>query len=248
MNQAEQLVPVREAGDRVQRLVSRVRQGLRGLGHSVKAENFLQGKGGVGETQRQVVDIPAAEDHLPDMGTVQQAEIDVPQPAGLPGEILPADGVHDDQDGARLPGGAELVQIGVVGHGEVRRMAVVPAVRAAVRADMLVVIAAVFHPAAAEGAPGPIVVDAPVLPRADRAPLQTKPLHLLMVPGKAAYQGVVGVEHQGSVRMDGGEDGVVNPFGVAVAGELVPVEVGNDQVGGVEPLEGQPGVPLIALR
>ena len=35
---------------------------------------------------------------------------------------------------------------------------------------------------------------------------------------------------------------------MAVAGELVPVEVGNDKVGGVEPLEAVAGVALVALQ
>ena len=48
--------------------------------------------------------------------------------------------------------------------------------------------------------------------------------------------------------MDGGQNGVVHPLRMTVAGELVPVEVGNDEVGGVEPPEGEPGIPFVALQ
>ena len=265
------------------------------------------------------------------MVPIEQVKVDVPEPAGLAGEVLPADGVHDDEHTAGLLRAGDVAQVGVVGHGvlvlageegavvpaqgeldhaavfqhvvvddpghglpvrpgqgadgpcgqdvvdvvdalegqgdlrlpvqgerprrevqgrdgEIRVMAAVAAAAAAVVADVLIVVAAVVHGSAAEGTAGPVVVHAPVVFGADGALLQAEPLHPSVVPGKAGHQGVVGVEDQGGIRMDGGEDGVIDPLRVAVAGELVPVEVGDDEVGGVEPLEGKAGIALVALQ
>ena len=115
-------------------------------------------------------------------------------------------------------------------------------------ADVVVVADVVDHPAPAHGAPGPVVVDAGGAVAAGG--VQTEPLHLLRVVAQAEFghQRIVGVEHQGGVRMDSGEDGAVDPLGMAVAGELVPVQVGDDEVGGVEPPKGVTGVALVALQ
>ena len=51
------------------------------------------------------------------MGDVQLVKVDVPQPAGLAGEILPGYGVHDDEDRAVLIGGGDVAEVGVVGDG-----------------------------------------------------------------------------------------------------------------------------------
>ena len=48
---------------------------------------------------------------------VQHAEVDVPQPAGLAGEVFAADGVHDDDDGVGLLLLHGVAQGLVVGHG-----------------------------------------------------------------------------------------------------------------------------------
>ena len=113
---------------------------------------------------------------------------------------------------------------------------------------MVVVVVVVDHPSPAGRAPGPVVVDPLGGLRVPGAALHAEPLHLLVVPGEAGDQGVVGVEDQGGLGVDGGEDGLVDPLRVAVPGELVPVEVGDDEVGGVEVAEGQPGIALVALQ
>ena len=133
-------------------------------------------------------------------------------------------------------------------HGKVRRVAVVAAAFTAVGADMVVVVVVVDHPSPAGRAPGPVVVDPLGGLRVPGAALHAEPLHLLVVPGEAGDQGVVGVEDQGGLGVDGGEDGLVDPLRVAVSGELVTVEVGDDEVGGVEVAEGQPGIALVALQ
>ena len=116
--------------------------------------------------------------------------------------------------------------------------------------DVGVVVTGVLHPAPAHRAPRAVVVHAPVLPGAHRAPVQPEPLHprRIVIPGKAGHQGVVGVEYEGSLREDGGLDGVIHPLRMPVPGELIPVQVGDDEVGGVEPPEGELGVPLVALQ
>ena len=47
--------------------------------------------------------------------------------------------------------------------------------------------------------------------------------------------------------MQGGEDGVIDPFRVPVPGELVPVEVGDHKLGGMEVPEGMGGITLVGL-
>ena len=46
-----------------------------------------------------------------------------------------------------------------------------------------------------------------------------------MAYGKAAGQGIVSVEDQLRVGVDGGEDGVKYAFRVAVPGQLIPVQL-----------------------
>ena len=118
---------------------------------------------------------------------------------------------------------------------------------AAIVADVVVVVQLVLHGRAAQRAEGPVVVHAVVLFCGPGPGLQPKPLHRVALVGKAGHQGIVGVEHQGGGGVNGGENGVIHPLGVSVAGELIPVEVGDDEVGGVEPVEGVAGVPLVAL-
>ena len=177
--------------------------------------------------------------------------------------------VHPGQ-GAHRPGGQDVVNIvdALEGQGDVglpadgqlallqvqggdRKVRLLPGVAAGgavVVADVGVVVAGVLHLPLAHRAPLPVVVHAVVLLGAHRRLLHAEPLHLLMVPGKAGYQRVVSVEDQGGIRVDGGQDGVIDPLGVAVPGELVPVEVGDDKVGGVEIAEGVFGVALVALQ
>ena len=50
------------------------------------------------------------------MGDIQPVEVDVPQPAGLSGEVLPTDGVHNDQHRAGLFRGGDIGQVGIVSH------------------------------------------------------------------------------------------------------------------------------------
>ena len=78
--------------------------------------------------------------------------------------------------------------------------------------------------------------------------IHAEPDHpVLPSPGEQRHQRVVGVEDQRAVRADAGLDGLEHPLGVAVAGELVAVQVGDDVVGGLEIAEGVLGVALIGL-
>ena len=78
--------------------------------------------------------------------------------------------------------------------------------------------------------------------------VQAKPLHLFVTDGKAAGQGIVAVQDQLRIGVDGGEDRVKHAFGVTVPGELVPVQVGDDKFRGVEILEAVGSVPLVAFQ
>ena len=78
--------------------------------------------------------------------------------------------------------------------------------------------------------------------------VQPEPLHFFMADGKAAGQGIVAVQDQLRIGVNGGEDRVKHAFGVTVPGELVPVQVGDDKFRGVEILEAVGGVPLIAFQ
>ena len=119
---------------------------------------------------------------------------------------------------------------------------------AAIGADMVVVDVVVGHRGVTDGAVGAVVIHAGGGGQVDGAVVQTEPLHLFVALGEAGGQGVVGVQNQLRVRMDGGQDGVVDPLRMAVAGELVPVEVGDDELRGVEELEAELGVPLVTLQ
>ena len=93
----QDLVPVREAGHHVHVLAAAFRQ-LLGSGGDVRLDGpLLRRQRGEGEPLRQIVAVPAGEDHPLDLGTVELVEVDVPQPAGLTGEVLAADGVHQHQ-------------------------------------------------------------------------------------------------------------------------------------------------------
>ena len=48
--------------------------------------------------------------------------------------------------------------------------------------------------------------------------------------------------------MDDRKNGFKDPFGVTVAGQLVAVQVGDDEMGRVKPFEGVFGIALIALQ
>ena len=78
--------------------------------------------------------------------------------------------------------------------------------------------------------------------------VQAKPLHLFVTDGKTAGQGIVAVQDQLRIGVNGGEDRVKHAFGVTVPGELVPVQVGDDKFRGVEVLEAVGGVPLVAFQ
>ena len=78
--------------------------------------------------------------------------------------------------------------------------------------------------------------------------VQAKPLHLFVTDGKAAGQGIVAVQDQLRIGVDGGEDRVKHAFGVTVPGQLVPVQVGDDKFRGVEILEAVGSVPLVAFQ
>ena len=91
------------------------------------------------------------------------------------------------------------------------------------------------------------MVHAGGLVRGDGALVQAKPLDLVVSICKTAGQGVVGVQDQLRLGMDGGQNGVVDPLGVAVPGQLVPVQVGHHELRGVEELEAVGGVALVGL-
>ena len=77
--------------------------------------------------------------------------------------------------------------------------------------------------------------------------VKAKPQNLIPAPSEQRDHRVVCVEQQGRIVVDALGNGVKDPFGVAVAGELVAVEVGDDIVGRMEPAEGQLGIALVRL-
>ncbi len=121
--------------------------------------------------------------------------------------------------------------------GVVRSGPGVAALGAAVRADVVVVDVLIFHGRVAHRAVGPVVIDPGGGLRVGGTVVQAEPLHLFMADGKAAGQGIVAVQDQLRIGVDGGEDRVKHALGVTVPGQLVPVQVGNDKFRGVEVLE-----------
>ena len=83
--------------------------------------------------------------------------------------------------------------------------------------------------------------------RVGGAAVQAEPRHLLVPPGEAAGQGIVGVQDQLRLRVESRENGVVHPLRVAVPGQLIPVQVGDDELRGVEVPEALGGIPLVGL-
>ena len=80
------------------------------------------------------------------------------------------------------------------------------------------------------------------------AVLQPKPLHLLMADGKAAGQRIIRVQNQLRIGVEGGKNGVKHALRVAVPGELVPVEIGDNKLRGMEILEAVGGIALVAFQ
>ena len=135
-----------------------------------------------------------------------------------------------------------------VGDGIGRLRPVKIAFRAVVRADVVVVVVVVGHGRVAQRAVFSVVVDAGAVIGGEALAIHAEPDHpVLPSPGEQRHQRVVGVEDQRAVRADAGLDGLEHPLGVAVAGELVAVQVGDDVVGGLEIAEGVLGVALIGL-
>ena len=124
----------------------------------------------------------------------------------------------------------------------------VAAAGAAVRADVVVVDVLIFHGRVAHRAVGPVMIDPGGGLRIRGTAVQPEPLHFFMADGKAAGQGIVAVQDQLRIGVDGGEDRVKHAFGVTVPGELVPVQVGDDKFRGVEILEAVGSVPLVAFQ
>ena len=124
----------------------------------------------------------------------------------------------------------------------------VAAAGAAVRADVVVVDVLIFHGRVAHWAVGPVMIDPGGGLRIRGTAIQPEPLHFFMANGKAAGQGIVAVQDQLRIGVDGGENGVKHAFGVTVPGELVPVQVGDDKFRGVEILEAVGSVPLVAFQ
>ena len=113
---------------------------------------------------------------------------------------------------------------------------------------MVIVDVVVFHGGVAHRAVSAVVVHAGGGLRVRGAMIQAKPLHLFVADGKAAGQGIVAVQDQLRIGVDGGEDRVKHAFGVTVPGQLVPVQVGDDELRGVEVLEAVGGIPLVAFQ
>ena len=139
------------------------------------------------------------------------------------------------------------VQVGG-GDGEVGLGLPVAALRAAVGADLVIVNVVVGHGGVAEGAVGPVVIDAGGGAGGEGGLVHAEPLYLLMPLGEAGGEGVVGVQNQLRLGVDGGQNRLIDALRMAVAGELVPVEVGDDELRGVEVAEGVAGVALVALE
>ena len=124
----------------------------------------------------------------------------------------------------------------------------VAAAGTAVRADVVVVDVLIFHGRVAHWAVGPVMIDPGGGLRIRGTAVQPEPLHFFMTDGKAAGQGIVAVQDQLRIGVDGGENGVKHAFRMAVPGQLVPVQVGDDELRGVEVLEAVGGIPLVAFQ
>ena len=132
--------------------------------------------------------------------------------------------------------------------GVVRGGPGVAALGAAVGADVVVVDVVILHGGVAHGAVGTVVVDPGGGVRVRGAAVQAEPLYLLMAHGKTAGQGIVAVQNQLCVRVNGRKNGVKYAFRVAVPGQLIPIQIGDDELRGVEVLEAVGGVPLVAFQ
>ena len=117
-----------------------------------------------------------------------------------------------------------------------------------VSADVIIVDVIVLHGGVAHRAVGPVVVNACGRVLVRGAAVQAEPLHPVPSPGKAAGQGIVGVQDQLRLRMEGRENGVIHPLRMAVPGQLVPVEIGDNKLRGMEILEAVGSVPLVAFQ
>ena len=117
-----------------------------------------------------------------------------------------------------------------------------------VSADVIIVDVIVLHGGVAHRAVGPVVVNACGRVLVRGAAVQAEPLHPLMPPSQAAGEGIVSVENQLRLRVDRRNKGIVNPLRVAVASQLVPIEVRDHELRGVEILEAAGGVPLVGLN
>ena len=118
---------------------------------------------------------------------------------------------------------------------------------AAVGADVVVVDVVVGHGGVAEGAVGPVVIDPRGGVRGEGRPVHAEPDGLFVSLGEAGGEGIIGVQDQLRLRMDGGQNRLIDALRMAVAGELVPVEVGDDELRGMEGAEGVAGVALVTL-
>ncbi|CAN4071898.1 preprotein translocase subunit YajC, partial [Dysosmobacter welbionis] len=94
--------------------------------------------------------------------------------------------------------------------GVVRGGLVMAAFRAAESADVVVVDVVIFHGGMAHRTAGPVVVHAGGGRGVGGAAVQAEPLHPVPSPGKAAGQGIVGVQDQLRLRMEGRENGVIH--------------------------------------
>lgn len=146
-----------------------------------------------------------------------------------------------------VQGQSAVMQVQIRG-GVVRVGPGVAALGAAVSANVVIVDVVVFHGRVAHRAVSAVVVHAGGGLRVRGAMVQAKPLHLFMADDKAAGQGIVAVQDQLRIGVDGGENGVKHAFRVAVPGQLVPVQVGDDKFRGVEILEAVGSVPLVAFQ
>ena len=100
----------------------------------------------------------------------------------------------------------------------------------------------------AQRAVGAVVVDTGGGIRGNGTPVDAEPVHVVIANGKAGGERVVGVEQQ---RYRGGKrrtQCVKHPFGMAVAGELVAAEVGDDEQRRAEIAEGVGSVALVRFE
>ena len=118
--------------------------------------------------------------------------------------------------------------------GVVRGGLVMAAFRAAESADVVVVDVVIFHGGMAHRAAGPVVVHAGGGTRCRRGSGPGRTTSPCPVPGQSSWTGIVGVQDQLRLRMEGRENGVIHPLRMAVPGQLVPVEIGDDELRGVE--------------